>query len=348
MDRDSNLLLVIALISLPLLFLSGGCATLYRQTYAPAGNVLDSYIKDEVTPYMMGTTDVRMACAMGESTTQILLSFQRTIERPDRSGISSILSAGLCAELEAHEADLRRKRAIFNNNPSGAMDARIYRDRLLRVASRRFYKGFKMFKSEYGKLDSDCPDFGSERDKFYYLLGLFSGMQAANNDFTSGQAVGVPTDLLTRTARASQCLDSDNWWGLPRALRAVTWTIVPGSKPDGVDPWTKLDEAIETADRDGVRLAYAFKVLAASNKGKTQLVRETINKAVESRRTRPASKSYQLLDTMAFMRIRMVSDRMWTEATGHRTPNGKLGTFWDSKEESDGSENLDSLLPGSG
>jgi hypothetical protein len=40
-----------------------------------------------------------------------------------------------------------------------------------------------------------------------------------------------------------------------------------------------------------------------------------------------------------------LSDRMWTQATGHRTPIGGLGTFWDEKPEPTGEViDLDDIL----
>jgi len=39
-----------------------------------------------------------------------------------------------------------------------------------------------------------------------------------------------------------------------------------------------------------------------------------------------------------------VSDRLWTEATGSRTPVGGLGTFWDDAPKAVPSFDIDDLL----
>ena len=39
-----------------------------------------------------------------------------------------------------------------------------------------------------------------------------------------------------------------------------------------------------------------------------------------------------------------VSDRLWVENTGHRTPMGQLGTFWDDQKEEVETMDLDDLL----
>ena len=39
-----------------------------------------------------------------------------------------------------------------------------------------------------------------------------------------------------------------------------------------------------------------------------------------------------------------VSDRLWVENTGHRTPMGQLGTFWDDQQEEVETMDLDDLL----
>ncbi len=344
--RSLNRILVFFTVTLMVLTLTG-CGILYRQMYPTTGRVLSHYGTNELTPYLMSTNDIPMACSMGEATSNLLLSFERVLPRPNKTGLSSVFSAGLCSQLDAHEAELRRMRALNSNNPSEAQDAQIERDYHLQVTARRQYRAYKMFKSEYGEPGDECPEFTGRRDKFYYLLGLLAGVQAANNDFKSGRAVGVQTNVLPKTSRGSKCLDNREWWGIPKSLQAATWTIIPGSAPDDVDPWSTLDEATTIADSTGVRLAYAFKALAADNKGKTQLVKDTIRQAVKSRENNPAPDQYQLLDAMAFLQMRIISDQLWTKQNGHRTPPQKLGTFPDnSKQDQRDTDETENLLPG--
>ena len=53
---------------------------------------------------------------------------------------------------------------------------------------------------------------------------------------------------------------------------------------------------------------------------------------------------YRMMDVMAGSIISGISDRMWTEATGRRTPLGGLGTFWDDAAKSQPTMNIDDLL----
>ena len=47
----------------------------------------------------------------------------------------------------------------------------------------------------------------------------------------------------------------------------------------------------------------------------------------------PENQTYKILNKVATLQIQAISDRLWTEATGKRTPMGKLGTFWDDRNE---------------
>ena len=47
---------------------------------------------------------------------------------------------------------------------------------------------------------------------------------------------------------------------------------------------------------------------------------------------------------MATDMIVAISDRLWMENTGHRTPMGQLGTFWDDEKEAVETMDLDDLL----
>lgn len=337
---------LLSLLLISVLFLTG-CASVYRLAYAPTGNVLNLYAKEEMVPYLMTTEDVGMACALGESTSGLLLSFQRVISRPNKTGLAAVMTAGLCSEMKAFNAELRYQRALFNGHSTMAKDASMEKNLYLRTTTRRRYRAYKMFKAEFGVPGKgECPYFGNERDKLFYLMGILTGVQAVQNDLASDRSVGVPQNIIPRAARGSKCLDDKRWWGLPMALRGVTWSILPGSTPDGTDPWQVLEHSTEIADEKGIRLAYAFQVLAADNKGKMDVVKESIREAVESRENKPAPKKYRLLDKLAFSQMRPVSDRIWTKETGHRTPPGELGTFPQPEtEDAQEQEELDTLLP---
>jgi hypothetical protein len=51
-----------------------------------------------------------------------------------------------------------------------------------------------------------------------------------------------------------------------------------------------------------------------------------------------------MVDAMATQMILAISDRLWMENTGHRTPMGRLGTFWDDQKKAVETMDLDGLL----
>ena len=51
-----------------------------------------------------------------------------------------------------------------------------------------------------------------------------------------------------------------------------------------------------------------------------------------------------LLDIVATQQVLAVSDRLWTEATGSRTPIGGLGTFWDDASPAEEALDINDLL----
>src|SRR5690606_31867340 len=78
-----------------------------------------------------------------------------------------------------------------------------------------------------------------------------------------------------------------------------------------------------------IRLTHLVHIIAAYSKGEMERVRAVIKRHAEKiAETHPLAQ-YRLLDAAATEGITRVSDRMWTEAVGHRTPVGQLGTFWD-------------------
>ena len=47
------------------------------------------------------------------------------------------------------------------------------------------------------------------------------------------------------------------------------------------------------------------------------------------------STEYRLLDAIAQSQITNISDRLWTQNTGTRTPINSVGKFWDDKSDND-------------
>jgi hypothetical protein len=328
-----------ALIVATTLLAVTGCSSIYRTTGWFAYDFSESY----AMPYVMKTDDTEMGCAMSEAMTPMLLSFSELTWSPDRLATTMYMQAGACAEAKANEEGLTYLRAYKAQNIGEAKDARIRQKRLFALAAQRQYKGYQHLVAEFGEPGEACPDI-DEDEEFFWMLGLVSGLQAVMSDVRGQGEVGVPKDIAMKSVRGSQCLNAERWWGVPKAMQAAVWTMMPDNAPDGVDPWQELADASEMAGEVGVRLAQAVEVVIADGSGNEERLRDAIRRHAQSVKTTPANKQYRMLDIVATQQVLAVSDRLWTEATGSRTPVGGLGTFWDDKSPAEEALDIDDLL----
>jgi len=327
-----------AIVALILITLTG-CSSIYRTT----GWFAYDFAEDYAMPYVMKTDDTEMGCAMSESMTPMLMAFSELTWSPDRLATSMYMQAGACAEAKANEEGLSYLRAYKAQNIGEAKDARIRQKRLFALAASRQYKGYKHLLAEFGEPGETCPDM-DEEEEFFWLLGLVSGLQAVMSDVRGQGEVGVPKDVAMKSVRGSQCLDTKRWWGMPMAMQAAVWTMMPDNAPDGVDPWQALADASEMAGDVGVRLAQAVEVVIADGSGNEERLRDAIRRHAQSVKTTPSNAQYRMLDIVAHQQVLAVSDRLWTEATGSRTPIGSLGTFWDDVSPAEEALDIDDLL----
>lgn len=326
-----------ALLVLTILAMQG-CSVIYKTT----GDVLVNYSEDEMVPYLMGSSDTEMACASGEALTPLLMSFQSVGAHPEKLGVLVNVVAGSCAEQQSVEAQLAYIRALDQGNVAEAQDARIRQKRHARLAAKRQYKAFQLAIGQYGEAENGtCPRLRSEFDGLVWMFGQLGGVQALLNDATAEGAVGVPRNIAARAERGVACLDNDKWWGLPNGIRAALWNTLPMLKPDGRNAWQTLEKSVDQGFDNGIRLASALYALAAEGKGDRQRMRKAIREFANA--DIEVNERYRMLDAMAKVLITNTSDKMWTRATGKRTPVGGLGTFWDDKQP--GSDvNIDDLL----
>jgi hypothetical protein len=322
-----------------LLIATTGCSVIYSTT----GSFAYDYSENYALPYVMKTDDTQMSCAMSEAMTPMLLSFSEVTSIPDRLATSMYMQAGACAEAKANEEGLTYLRAYKAQNIGEAKDARIRQKRLFALAANRQYKGYKHLVAEFGEPGDVCPDL-DEEDEIFWLLGLVSGLQAVMSDVRGQGEVGVPKDIAMKSVRGSQCLDADRWWGVPQAMQAAVWTMMPDNAPKGVDPWQELADASDIAGDSGVRLAQAIEVVIADGSGNEERLRDAIRRHAQSVKTTPSNEQYRMLDIVATQQILAVSDRLWTEGTGSRTPVGSLGSFWDDKSPVEEALDIDDLL----
>ncbi len=293
---------------------------------------VDRFTLDRVVPLGMETPDTRKACAVGESLGYALAAVPSRARPPHRALIVVEMTAGLCDEADAWEAQLTAVRAERRISSDGAeisdiRDARLSAERAHARAADRFWRAFQHTEAAFGPIGAEtCPRIAAN-DEEVYLLGLVSGTVALLNDRASGGVVGVPLDTLGKVARGSTCLDDARWWAAPSALRAASWATIPGSGPDGVDPWALMRSAADRGDVSGVRVARALLVLIRANADHTEDVEEGIRAFAHALESVPASASHALIEEYARLVVLHQSDLLWTAARGHRTPTlGELPT----------------------
>lgn len=322
-----------------------GCGVVNNMIYKTTGDVMQGFSRNHTVPYLLESDDLAMGCAMSEATAPLLMSFGRVTSEPDQLAVMLYLSAGGCAEEQAREHELAGLGALRARNSEEAEDAMIRQKRSLSLAAKRYHRGWKHHNAFYGKPDEgECPGFDDDLGEFIYMAGLLSGLQALNAEIQSTSSIGVPKNIGSTVARATSCLENDKWWGAPMALRATVWAMIPGALPDGEDPFERLEIADEQGEVAGVRISHVFHAIAAQNKGDDERLRAVIRSHAEAIEETPADMEWKFVDAMATQMIVAISDRMWMENTGHRTPTGKLGSFWDDEKEAVETMDLDDLL----
>lgn len=318
-----------------------GCTSL---AYKIAGQQTIKFSKNEMVPYLLTYDDTQMACASGEALTPLLMTFEAVGADPNQLAIMVYTAAGMCAESEALNHELRYLRAAQQQNIVEAQDARIAQKRWHELAARRQYVAYQRFIRYYGEMkQGKCsPEIDDDFDQLMYLVGLVAGVQSVLNDTQSDQAVGVPRDIAAKVERMAACVDSNKWWGLPQGIRASLWNILPMLAPAGSKPMETLARVAKQGEKQGVRLGHAMWALSAYGNGDKELTKNIIRDFAAAGRTVKIADEFRMMDAMAAQMILAMSDRLWTEATGTRTPMGGLGTFWDDKPKSAG--NIDDLL----
>ncbi|MGR9044186.1 MAG: hypothetical protein ACU83N_02750 [Gammaproteobacteria bacterium] len=271
---------------------------------------------------------------MAEAFSLLLPALEEINASPYKLEILFDFLAGSCAEFTASEHELRYLRAVYNKNVTEAQDARIMQKRFLNLAANRQVKGYynlaRVFSAQSGE---SCPEFVSDADEFYWLVGLMNGLQAVLNDLVSEAKASVPLDISHKVGRDANCLSNEKWWGLPDAIQATLWINSLGEPPQGVDPFAVLNQAVQIGTRQGVNVAQVILARLYIGLGDSEHVKAIIRNQVLMAAEMPSNSRYAFLDTVATAKLLAMSDYMWTEATGKRTPVGGLGTFWDDPKE---------------
>jgi hypothetical protein len=300
----------IAFLSLPILLL---CA---------CPRVVDRYTLERVVPQAGAMGDVDRACALGASLGQVLASTSRGEAEPHLALIISETTAGFCAEGEAWEAELEAARLMFRGDDLPAVqDARIREARAHAQAAQRFLASWDHLVARYGPVGTgDCPALEGD-EGIIYLLGMYAGVNALLHDHAGGGGLGVPADIVMAVARGTECVDDEQWWHSPWAMRAAAWAMVPGMAPEGVEPWAELEAAAVAGETTGVRLGRGLQVLVAANAGRDEDVAHALVAHAAANASAPAEPTWALLDEYSRLVSLHEADLMWTTARGHRCPD---------------------------
>ncbi|MFA5624096.1 MAG: hypothetical protein WC966_03425 [Bradymonadales bacterium] len=303
-----------------------------------------SYTKDDAIPYLMTQSDVNSAAAMGEAFVPLIASMTRLKIDNDEVIVASAMASGMSAEALAREAELRRIRAIRENNPSQAQDALIAEKQSHALAARRFFTAYTSALSAYGDLAETCPKFKEENSEMLALLGLASGALAILHDFNAEKSVGISLDVPVKIEKAARCFDNAKWWGLPTALRASIWLSIPGSGSENEEALASMKEAAAIGDAAGVTLARALWAQMAKSVGNT----DNMCEALQGMPTSSANPhDYALLSAYAQQVAQHQADVLWTQKEGHRAPFGTMSCPQESENPVFNDE-FDDLLEGLG
>ncbi|MBV1921979.1 MAG: hypothetical protein KUG73_14970 [Pseudomonadales bacterium] len=313
-----------------------GCSTIYSL----AGNGASKYGQDVMMPYLLTTKDFPLACATGESLTSVIASFGQYTTSVNQLSVLTNMVAGLCAHTLAQEAHLNFLRLAKMNHVAAAQDARIQSKRLHTIAAGRQYSAYQALHGSFGEFGEECPMFSDDYEQLVWILGTVSAVQAVLSDTAGGGEVSVPKNLAPKAIRAAACLDTPRgnitWWGLPKAIKALLSSILPGAGEEGVDQWEQMAIASKIGDESGVRISRALMAIGAENAGKIDLLKNLIRDQVNSINNTASNRDFVLLDAVATDMIVGLSDSLWTAEKGHRTPHGSFGTFWDDAQDDAG------------
>lgn len=319
-----------------------GCAMLQSGTAGVTLNILE----EGFTPPALKLSDPDMVCNFATVNTPLVGAARAFHGDPSLMESTLYTTAALCTDAQAVNEELRYMRAVREKRSDEATDARITQKRLLALTTERQYTSFtrmrdKLEQKYFFKYGKTCPRFKRDFDELVYLAGSLGGVLAITNDFSSQQSVGVPTDIAPQAEFAMTCLDNAKWWGAPMALRAAIWSLLPGGA-EGKDVKGTFERSMALGEAKGVRLAHVMAAVTATAADDSATVRTVIKRfaTVQNFKQNP---DYRIFDVISKVQLQNISDRLWTQNTGSRTPFNSLGQFWDDKAP--GSDvNVDSFL----
>lgn len=303
--------------------------------YKVAGDHLMRFSKKVIVPHELGGTDLGIGCRAVMSWTAPGIAFEQVGTDVNQIGELLQLTAGVCSEMESLEYELAFLRAMRAQQPYVAQDARIEQKRALAVAARREYAAYKRFIRHYGTPEEGkCPAFKTDFDELVYMVGMLAGVQAMINDAQTGQFISVPRDIAPAITHMVNCIDGEKWWDIPSGVRAAIWHTIPLFAPENVNAMEIMERVAKRGEHDGVRLGHVIWAMASVNSGDTANAKRAIRDFSSVGDSYVPNPKYRILDTIAGDIMLAISDRIWTEQAGHRTPIRGLGTFPDDPPKS--------------
>ena len=318
---------------IPLILLLLFMLCTYLQVFKYTGDLLIGFSREETVPYILESNDIDLGCAMSKAFAPFILSFSRVTTQPNELAIMLYLLAGNCSEIKAWEEELRYLRAEHSKNILESQDAKIAHKRFLNEAARRQLAGYNSLVLAIAEPGGECPILDSDEAEFYWLIGLLDGLQAMLNDLASGSNANVPLDIASKVGRGAICLNNEKWWGLPKAIQVAIWVTIPSQKPADVDPLKVLDRSMQIGLQQGVRISQVLAAKIYMGLGQTDQVKAIIRSHRAPNTKISTARRFRLLNELTTLQLQAISDRLWTEATGKRTPYDRLGTFWDDPEK---------------
>ena len=305
-----------------------GCSA--NPIYTTTGVVLNNYSIKHATPYVLQMDDAVLACSLGEAVDPLLFSFSRVMKAPNEVGSLMQLLAANCSEMETWEEELRYLRADYAGNVPEARDARENAKRLHAITAKRRYEAFqrsmRAFKYDPSDVNAECPFLFEDQEQLTFLVGVLTGLQAIVNDANSGAIAGVPRNIAPQAERAAQCLDNEKWGGLPNAIRALVWLLLPDTRPAlSPEPWRMLENSSELGVKAGFRTAMALEAVAAETFGRDDVLESVIARFAASEDGFKVWPEYRLLDVIGRSVVQFSSDKYWTQNYGYRTPSNQFG-----------------------
>ena len=311
-----------------------GCSQIIKQ----GANVGLVFAENHIVPPILAQDDTNMVCVSGTSLLPAILATEAMGADATKMAVLLYVGSASCAEDTALEHELAYMRASRAGRIEEAQDQRIGQKRWAAVAARRQYTAYQMFQAKWErdyhiKLGEQCPSMKTDLDKTVYLLGMIAGLQAVTNDIASQGAVNVPKDIAAVTERGMKCLDNEQFWGAPMAIRAAVWVLLPGAGEGKPDPWQTMKDSTRLGERKGVRLSNAVYALAAQASGKDELIRDALRTYGHSLdQNMPVNPKAKLFDAMGGHQVWGIADRYWTDHTGKRAPEDGLTKFWDESD----------------